>query len=120
MDQQQCGEYGFTAGTDAFAQCMMGISQQRAAQEAADRRQQDMNAAIAEQARRDRDAQAARDAANRSAQTTPTSAETSSDSGIPKIDVPKIDAPEISIPAGLKCTSVTNASGNAGSMTCSN
>lgn len=38
MDQQRCGGFGFAAGTDAFAHCMMSISQQREAQEAADRR----------------------------------------------------------------------------------
>ena len=29
MDQQQCYGFGFEAGTDAFADCMMGLSQQR-------------------------------------------------------------------------------------------
>jgi tRNA pseudouridine32 synthase/23S rRNA pseudouridine746 synthase/23S rRNA pseudouridine1911/1915/1917 synthase len=38
MDQRQCTGYGFTPGTDAFANCMMNTSQQRDAQAAADRR----------------------------------------------------------------------------------
>lgn len=29
MDQDKCVGFGFEAGTDAFAQCMMGVSQQR-------------------------------------------------------------------------------------------
>ncbi len=36
MDQQTCSGYGFKAGTDAFANCMMRTSQQRDAEEAAD------------------------------------------------------------------------------------
>jgi hypothetical protein len=38
MDQQKCTGFGFTPGTNAFAQCMMGIYSQREAQTAADRR----------------------------------------------------------------------------------
>jgi hypothetical protein len=38
MDQQKCTGFGFTTGTDAFAQSMMGIDSQREAQTAADRR----------------------------------------------------------------------------------
>jgi hypothetical protein len=51
MDQQKCGGFGFAPGTDAFAHCMMTVTQQREAQDAADRR-----------------AAAARDAADRRAQ----------------------------------------------------
>ena len=38
MDMQKCGGFGFAPGTDAFAHCMMGVSQQREAQQAADQR----------------------------------------------------------------------------------
>ena len=38
MDQQSCAGFGFQPGTDAFANCMMQTSQQRAAQNAADQR----------------------------------------------------------------------------------
>jgi hypothetical protein len=56
MDQQACTGYGFTLGTDAFANCMMTTAQKRQEQQAADRRRQETNAAIAAQAQRDRDA----------------------------------------------------------------
>jgi hypothetical protein len=49
MDQNSCAGYGFTPGTDAFANCMMttaqrraNAEQRRADQAAADRRQQAM------------------------------------------------------------------------------
>ena len=48
-DQNKCFGYGFQAGTDAFAHCMMGTAAQRDAQQAADRRQ-----AAAQQAATDR------------------------------------------------------------------
>lgn len=51
MDQGQCYEFGFESGTDAFAQCMMGLHQDRAAAEAASSRY--WQAQRAEQARRD-------------------------------------------------------------------
>lgn len=35
MDQNQCFGFGFEPGTDAFAECMMGLHQDRAAAEAA-------------------------------------------------------------------------------------
>ena len=37
MDQRQCAGYGFTPGTDAFANCMISTSQQRDSQAAAHR-----------------------------------------------------------------------------------
>ncbi len=37
-DQNKCFNYGFQAGTDAFAHCMMNTASQREAQQAADRR----------------------------------------------------------------------------------
>lgn len=38
-DQQTCSGYGFTPGTDAFANCMMSTSQNRTAQEQIQRQQ---------------------------------------------------------------------------------
>jgi len=38
MDQNQCYTFGFEPGTDAFAECMMGLHQDRAAAEAASNR----------------------------------------------------------------------------------
>ena len=53
MDQQKCAGFGFAPGTDALAHCMMGVSQQRDAEAAADQR------AAAAQAAADRRNQAA-------------------------------------------------------------
>jgi hypothetical protein len=49
MDQNQCFAFGFEPGTDAFAQCMMGLHQDRAAAEAASNRY--WSAQLAEQNR---------------------------------------------------------------------
>ena len=38
MDQQKCLGFGFPPGTYGFAQCMMSVTQQREAQQAADDR----------------------------------------------------------------------------------
>lgn len=38
MDQQQCAGFGFPPGTYGFANCMMNLSQQRAAEQAASQR----------------------------------------------------------------------------------
>jgi hypothetical protein len=54
LDKQKCTGYGFTPGTDAFAQCMMKLSQQRSAQQAAAQRQADYNKMVAEQNDKDR------------------------------------------------------------------
>lgn len=35
MDRQKCGDFGFVPGTNAFAHCVMTVTQQREAQEAA-------------------------------------------------------------------------------------
>lgn len=56
MDQRRCAGYGYQVGSDAFANCMMSTDQQRAAQNAADRRAADRDRAIADQERRNRDA----------------------------------------------------------------
>jgi hypothetical protein len=64
-DQNKCLSYGFQAGTDAFAQCMMTTAAQRDAQQAADRRM-----AAAQQAATERQnaaIKAAQDAADRDA-----------------------------------------------------
>lgn len=49
MDQRQCYEFGYEAGSERFADCMMGLSQQRAQIEA-DRSLQ-LRAQLAEQNR---------------------------------------------------------------------
>jgi hypothetical protein len=65
LDQQKCAGFGFAPGSDAFAHCMMTVSQQREAQDAADRR------AAADRAAADKRAsdaaQAAKDKADRDA-----------------------------------------------------
>ncbi|WP_232630954.1 hypothetical protein [Methylobacterium sp. Leaf118] len=50
MDQRQCAEFGFGAGTDGLAECMMGLSQQRTQIEA--ERSLQLQAQLAEQNRR--------------------------------------------------------------------
>ncbi|MEH3148030.1 MAG: hypothetical protein PGN34_22435 [Methylobacterium frigidaeris] len=69
MDQTRCGEFGFELGTDAFAECMMGVSQQRefleqnrrialqnqlAAQNRENERQRDLNKLVSLQRSGDR------------------------------------------------------------------
>jgi outer membrane murein-binding lipoprotein Lpp len=103
MDQQTCAQYGFAPGTDAFANCMMTTGQKRQDQQAADRRQQEMNSAIAAQAQRDRDAQSA-------AAAKPTT--TYDSTGFPTIEMPKMDMPNMS-----NCNRSISTAGNAGSMT---
>jgi hypothetical protein len=106
MDQQTCAGYGFSPGTDSFANCMMTTAQKRQEQRAADRRQQEMNATIAAQAQRDRDAQAA------AAASKPTT--TYDSTGFPTIEMPKMDVPNTS-----NCTRTMTSSSNAGSLTMS-
>jgi len=60
MDAQRCAGFGNAPGTDAFASCMMSVSQQREAEGAADRR---AAAARADADQRAREAQAASDRA---------------------------------------------------------
>lgn len=50
MDQNQCYAFGFVPGTDGFAECMMGLHQERAAAQA--NRDLDWQAQVAEQNRR--------------------------------------------------------------------
>jgi hypothetical protein len=78
MDQQSCAGFGFQPGTDAFANCMMQTSQQRAAQDAADQRawqqrqaQQQQADQLKRQLQQNDDAQAARARCQRQAAVTP-------------------------------------------------
>jgi hypothetical protein len=64
VDKQKCSGFGFAPGSDAFAHCMMNLSQQRSAQEAQAQRQADYNKMVAEQ--RDKDRAALKDAAAQS------------------------------------------------------
>ena len=50
-DQQHCADFGYQAGTDAFANCMMKLDAQREAQAAADRRAAAAQAAADQKAR---------------------------------------------------------------------
>ena len=50
MDQNQCYAFGFEPGTDGFAECMMGLHQERAAAQAS--RDLSWQARVAEQNRR--------------------------------------------------------------------
>jgi hypothetical protein len=61
MDQQTCSGYGFTVGTDAFANCMMRISQQRDAEAAANLRAMREQQAADDRQRQQQRQQAARD-----------------------------------------------------------
>ncbi|MCK8786167.1 hypothetical protein M0638_17465 [Roseomonas sp. NAR14] len=54
MDRGRCAGFGFAEGSDAFAGCMMNLSQQRDAEEAADDRAFMQRQAIENQARQDR------------------------------------------------------------------
>ncbi len=123
LDVQTCTGYGFQSGSNEFANCMMQSAQTRQAQQAANDRQQALNNTIAQQAQKDRDAQAAaqsaRDSAAREADvqrmmnspspsfipadavTTPAVAT----SAIPSIDT-----------SNMNCTSTQV--GNAGTMSC--
>jgi hypothetical protein len=65
QDQNRCAGFGFAPGSDGFAHCMMGVSSQRDAEAAADRR-----AAAARNAadqRAQADAKAAKDRADQDA-----------------------------------------------------
>jgi len=64
-DQDKCAGFGFAPGTDAFARCMMGVSSQRDAEAAADRRAVAARAAADKRARDA--AQAAKDRADQDA-----------------------------------------------------
>lgn len=64
-DQNRCAGFGFVMGSDQFAHCMMGLSTQRDAEAAADRRAADAREAADKRAQAA--AQAAKDAADRDA-----------------------------------------------------
>jgi hypothetical protein len=65
MDQQKCSGYGFQAGSDAYAHCMMNVSMQRDSEAAADRRAAADRAAADQRARNAQ--QAAKDKADQDA-----------------------------------------------------
>ena len=64
-DQNRCAGFGFVMGTDQFAHCMMGLSTQRDAEAAADRRAADARDAADRRAKAA--AQAAKDKADQDA-----------------------------------------------------
>jgi hypothetical protein len=125
VDMQVCSGYGFKPGTSDYANCMMQTAQQRQAQQAASQLQQSYNNMVAQQAQKDRDAQAPaqqaqQDAAHQaeiqrmmnssSPSFIPTSA--SSGSGVTTPTIPSIDT------SNMHCVSQT--AGNAGTMSCTN
>ncbi|MGH7156334.1 MAG: hypothetical protein ACREF3_20620 [Acetobacteraceae bacterium] len=118
MDQQRCGGFGFAAGTDAFAHCMMGVSQQREAQDAADQRAAaDRDAAN----KRTQDAiQAAKDKADRDAwdQRTGQGAYAHGSTTTPIEPAKGFGIPDIgSATQGMNCTTTSNASGSTNNRT---
>lgn len=54
MDQQRCQDFGFMPGTDAMANCMMNVSQQRQAEIAAQQRENTRNQMISNQMEQNR------------------------------------------------------------------
>jgi hypothetical protein len=95
MDEQKCHSFGFQFGTDAFATCLMNITQHREAEAAADRR--------AWQAQQ---AEAARKAQEAAQQNSSSSSAGSSPSGFPSIDL-----------SSMKCNSTTTTSGSTNNST---
>lgn len=112
MDTQRCAGFGFAPGTDGFASCMMSSTQQREAQDAADRRTSMVIQAREEQDRRDREA-ADRARSDAESQRRRDDAQRTMDNGLTGIAMPHIDMPDIS---KMNCTS--SSSGNTGSLTC--
>jgi delta 1-pyrroline-5-carboxylate dehydrogenase len=114
LDMQACSGYGFKAGTNEYAACMMQTAQNRAAQQAANQRQQSYNDTIAQQAQKDRDAQqqAQQDAQNAAHQAEIEKMMT--DTSIPTVTTPTIPSIDTS---NMHCTGTQVA--NAGSMSCS-
>jgi hypothetical protein len=56
-DEAQCSGFGFVPGSDGYAHCLMGLTQQRNAEDAANRRAYNRDQMLADQLRRDREAQ---------------------------------------------------------------
>ena len=104
-DEAQCGGYGYRAGTDAFAGCMMLTQQRREQQQADARRQAELDRQREDQQKAAADAAA--DAARRS------EAERVMRSSNNPGFTPSIPQ----IPSGTNCTSstVSKQAGNAGS-----
>ena len=113
LDMQACSGYGFKPGTNEYATCMMQTAQNRAAQQAANQRQQSYNDTVAQQAQKDRDAkeQAQRDAENAAHQAE--IQKMMSDTSIPTVTTPTIPSIDTS---NMHCTGSQGP--NAGSMSC--
>jgi len=113
LDMQACSGYGFKPGTNEYATCMMQTAQNRAAQQAANQRQQSYNDTVAQQAQKDRDA---KEQAQRDAESAAHQAEIQkmmSDTSIPTVTTPTIPSIDTS---NMHCTGSQGA--NAGSMSC--
>jgi phenylalanyl-tRNA synthetase alpha subunit len=91
-DQQRCAGFGYQAGTDAFAQCMMKVDSERQAQAAADRRAaeeraaQDRRAQEAQQAAKEKEEQEAKQKAEQDAAAKAAASSTSSSSSSNPVD----------------------------------
>jgi len=111
MDQQRCGGFGFATGSDAFAHCMMSVSQQREAQDAADRRAAADRAAAD---KRTQDAiQAAKDKADRDAWDKRTGQGVYSHASSTNPVVPDAGIST----QGMNCTTTSSTSGSANNST---
>lgn len=119
MDSQRCAGFGNAPGTDSFANCMMGVSQQREAEAAADRR-----AAAARDAedRRARAERAARDADQAAKDRAAADKEAETQRNITRgEDVENEEARKAGFGAsptsGMNCTTTTSRSGSANNLT---
>lgn len=113
-DEAQCSGFGFKPGTDAFANCMMGISDRRQQQQAEAQRQAAADKRMAEE--REKDRQAMQNAASQSDADTQRQIKMGEDveneaAREAEMNIPKIDS------ADCVTTTETTQSGNAGSST---
>lgn len=129
MDQQKCAGFGYAAGSESFANCMMSVAQQRQAEEAAAQRAAAANAA-AEQ-RQQAAIRAAQDQADKDAWDRRTgqgayasSPGSSSSNPVDPIrdsitrDMEKMESGGSSqFTQGMNCTTTTTSSGSANNVT---
>lgn len=128
MDQQKCSGFGYTAGSEAFANCMMTVAQQRQAEEAAAQRAAAANAAA--QQRQQAAIKAAQDQADKDAWDRRTGqgayapgASSSSSKPVDPIrdsitpDMEKIEnGGATQLTQGMNCTTTTTSSGSANNL----
>ena len=111
MDYQHCESFGFRAGTDPFAHCMMNLAQQRNAQDAEYQQIWEISNAIAGQNQIDQFSAAA--PVGMDGMPPPPSPP-----GFPNLPRPGFDGmPGIPSVPGMTCTRHTTANGNTGTTT---